>query len=80
MPLTDDGRDRLAVELGRASELVDPPALVWLFCRDHLRERRGALYGWRDGPPRRALVVWHESPLRDRVEWLCAPCIRHRAE
>lgn len=80
MPLTDDGLERLAVELERAHELVDPPALVWLFDRDDLNERRGSLHGWRAGAPRRALVVWHEYPLHDRVEWLCEPYVRTRHE
>jgi len=80
VPLTDDGRDRLLAELERAHERVYPPPLVWLFDRDLLREHRGTLHGWRDGAPRRALVVWHEWPLYDRVEWLCEPFVRHRCE
>ena len=80
MPQTADGAERLAAELERAHEVLDPPRLVWLFDPEALNERRGTLYGWRDGAPRRALIVWHEYPLRDVVEWLCEPYVRTRHE
>lgn len=80
VPLTDDGHERLAVELERAHEVLEPPHDVWLFDRDELHEQRGTLYAWRHEPLRQALVVWHEYPLRDRVEWLCEPYVRRRRE
>jgi hypothetical protein len=80
VPHTDDGLERLADELERAHEVLEPPVLVWLFCAERLLERRGTLYAWREGAPRRALVVWHEYPLNDRVEWLCEPFVRRRHE
>lgn len=82
MPLTSDGAERLAAELERAHELVDPPELVWLFLPDTFHEQRADLHAWcssRTGP-RQALVVWHEYPLRDRVEWVCEPYLRPRHE
>jgi hypothetical protein len=80
VPFTDDGHERLAVELERAHELVDPPALVWLFDRARLREVRAVLYGWQSNAPRHALVVSHEPGGVDVVEWVCEPFIRPRAE
>jgi hypothetical protein len=80
VPFTDDGRQRLAVELERAHRSVDPPALVWLFDSEQLREVRASAYATRDGAPRRVLVVWHEPGGVDRVEWVCEPFIRARRE
>jgi hypothetical protein len=79
VPFTDDGAARLAVELERAHEVLDPPALVWLFEAEHLRERRAVLYAWRSGDPRRALVVWRDPP-DDVVTWVCEPYVRPRGE
>jgi hypothetical protein len=80
VPLTDDGLERLAVELRRAHEHVDPPDPVWLFDAVQLREIRGHLYGWVQGAPPRALVVWHEPGPADRVEWVCEPFVRIRRD
>jgi hypothetical protein len=80
VPLTDDGAARLAVELERAHEVVDPPLLVWLFDRDELRERRGTLYGRAPGAPPRVLIVWHDPGAVDRVAWICEPFVRDRRE
>jgi hypothetical protein len=78
VPHTADGAERLAAELVRAHEVLDPPALVWLFDRDGLREVRALLYGWRPGAPPRALVVRHEPGPVDRIEWVCEPYVRPR--
>jgi hypothetical protein len=82
VPFTADGDERLAAELERAHDVVDPPALVWLFRTDTFDEQRGTLYAWRDGAPRRGLVVWREPERRgyDCVEWLCEPYLRPRRE
>jgi hypothetical protein len=81
VPLTDDGVQRLAAELERAHEVVDPPLLVWLFDVDTFEQHRGALYGYRDGAPRRALVVRHTwGPLADVVAWVCEPFVHPRRE
>ncbi len=83
MPLTDDGSERLAAELERAHELVDPPALVWLFDADTFEQHRAALYGWRDGStgPRQALIVRHTwGPVADVVTWVCEPFVHPRRE
>jgi hypothetical protein len=80
VPFTDDGAERLAAELERAHEVVDPPALVWLFDRDDLHERRGTVYGRRAGDPPRLLVVWRERVGHDCVEWVCEPFVRERNE
>ena len=80
MPFTADGAARLAAELGKVDELVHPPRLVWLFDRDTLHEVRATVHGWRTGPLRQALVVWHEPGLVDRVEWACEPFVRRRVE
>lgn len=79
MPFSDDGPAELAGHLEHVDEVVEPPALVWLFCADVLMERRGVLYGWRTGPPRRALVGWRHNRV-DVVSWLCEPCLRPRNE
>jgi hypothetical protein len=83
VPLTDDGSERLAAELERAHELVDPPALVWLFDADTFEQHRAALYGWRDGStgPRQALIVRHTwGPVADVVTWVCEPFVHPRRE
>ena len=80
MPLTNDGAARLAVELERAGERVAPPALVWLWDGDAMSERRATLYAWRDGAPRRGLVVRHERGPVDLVEWVCERFLRTRRE
>ena len=80
MPLTPDGDERLAAELGRAERVFDPPRLVWLWDADLLREVRAQLYGWRSGDPPRGLVLRHEPGPLDRIEWVCEPMLRDRRE
>jgi hypothetical protein len=77
VPFTDDGARRLAVELERADEVHSPPALVWLFDPDELRERRAAMYGRRLG---QVLVVRHERGPVDVVLWVCDQFVRSRHE
>jgi hypothetical protein len=82
VPLTSDGANRLAVELEHAHEVVDPPRLVWVLDVESFREHRGEVHGWRPGAtgPAQALIVRHEYPLRDVVEWVCEPYVRDRHE
>jgi hypothetical protein len=80
VPLTREGAGRLAAELDRVHQPIDPPALVWVFDAERLTEVRGALYGWRRDAPRHALVVWHEPGPVDRVMWVCEPFVRRRRE
>jgi hypothetical protein len=80
VPLTDVGAARLAAELARAQQVVQPPALVWLFDAERFAERRGALYGWRGEAPPYALVLWHEPGPVDRVAWVCGAFVRTRHE
>lgn len=80
VPLTDDGAERLAVELQRAHEVVDPPRLVWVLDTDTFDEQRGVLYGRRPGAPPRLLVVRYCRGPVDRVEWVCEPFVRDRNE
>jgi hypothetical protein len=78
VPITDDGARRLAVELERAHEVVDPPLPVWLFDTSLMRERRAHLHARSDGAPPRALLVWHERGPVDVVVWVCEPFVRAR--
>jgi hypothetical protein len=79
VPITPDGAARLADAL-RVADVRTPPGMVWVFDPVALVERRGTLYGWRDGAPRRGLVVMLERGPADRVEWVCEPFVRPRSE
>jgi hypothetical protein len=79
VPWSDDGARRLAVELERADEVLEQPALVWLFDSEVLEQLRGTLYAWRHTPLRQALVVWRPDRV-ERVAWVCEPFVRARHE
>lgn len=83
MPLTDDGAARLAAELERAHEVLDPPRLVWLFDPETLEQHRAVVYGHRAGAtgPRQVLTVRHTwGPVADVVSWVCEPFVHERRE
>lgn len=86
MPWTEEGERELSVELADVADAVTPPGMVWWWCVQHLVERRGTLYGYRDdGAERLALIVTRRFPgesgrLADEVLWVPARHVRARFE
>jgi hypothetical protein len=82
VPWTLEGAGLLSAALRDVDEPLGAPQAVWWWCTEWSQQRRGTLYGWRDGA---GLVVARRFPgasgrLADEVLWVPADLIRDRFE